>query len=148
MVDCSSRLSTTSSPGEARGIKLKYDGLNWPLQINHIWEGPSPWLQGIDINSVISLFARLHSPLPNCLSLTLTRIPRHNLRRSSILLRPFLKDLGLDYHSPTFIGVRDYCRRLWGGPGPRHFSDLCEVQAVHRYMASTRVPMYGTNNAH
>ena len=36
----------------------------------------------------------------------LHRLPRHNLRRSSILLKPFLEDLGIEYHAPTFMGVR------------------------------------------
>ncbi|KAG1675245.1 hypothetical protein FOA52_016276 [Chlamydomonas sp. UWO 241] len=33
------------------------------------------------------------------------RIPRHNLRKSSLLLKPFLEDLGIEYHAPTFFGA-------------------------------------------
>lgn len=33
------------------------------------------------------------------------RIPRHNLRRASLITRPCLKELGIDYHSPTFLGA-------------------------------------------
>ncbi|GAX77409.1 hypothetical protein CEUSTIGMA_g4855.t1 [Chlamydomonas eustigma] len=33
------------------------------------------------------------------------RIPRHNLRRASLILRPFLQELGIEYHSPTFMGA-------------------------------------------
>lgn len=33
------------------------------------------------------------------------RIPRHNLRRASLITRPCLKELGINYHSPTFLGA-------------------------------------------
>lgn len=33
------------------------------------------------------------------------RIPRHNLREASKIVRPVLKELGIEYHSPTFIGA-------------------------------------------
>ncbi|DBA88504.1 TPA: hypothetical protein ACH3X2_004984 [Trebouxia sp. C0005] len=32
-------------------------------------------------------------------------LPRHNLRKASLLVQPLCRDLGLHYHSPSFFGV-------------------------------------------
>ncbi len=32
-------------------------------------------------------------------------LPRHNLRKASLLVQPLCRDLGLHYHSPSFFEV-------------------------------------------
>ena len=44
-------------------------------------------------------------------------LPRHNLRKASLLVHPLCRDLGLHYHSPSFFGVSSpnymlYCRAV------------------------------------